>query len=94
MPFAVIKAAWVADASCVNEPWPELFFDEENRDSVTQAKAICASCPVIMECRQKALDEGEPHGVWGGLTTEERYKLKSRQRRANYNTRRRVKVGA
>lgn len=93
MPFAVIKADWIKQGNCVKTPWPELFFDEENRASVTEAKLECASCPVIAECRKYALDTGESHGVWGGLTANERFKLKTRQRRTDYNTRRRVQTG-
>ena len=36
------------------------------------AKQICHDCPVITACRRHALDVGERHGVWGGLTTTER----------------------
>jgi WhiB family redox-sensing transcriptional regulator len=36
------------------------------------AKALCATCPVIMECRAHALKVREPFGVWGGLTEAER----------------------
>ena len=37
-----------------------------------RAKAICRQCPVITDCRRHALDVGERHGIWGGLTTTER----------------------
>ena len=36
------------------------------------AKAICASCPVMTQCRQHALTVREPYGVWGGMTEDER----------------------
>jgi WhiB family redox-sensing transcriptional regulator len=36
------------------------------------AKAVCASCPVMQECRQHALTVREPYGVWGGMTEDER----------------------
>ena len=37
-----------------------------------QAKQICASCPVMQQCREHALKVREPYGVWGGLTEDER----------------------
>jgi WhiB family redox-sensing transcriptional regulator len=37
-----------------------------------QAKRICRECPVQAECREYALAVGEPYGVWGGMTEEER----------------------
>jgi WhiB family redox-sensing transcriptional regulator len=36
------------------------------------AKAICAQCPVITQCRAHALHVQEPYGIWGGLTENER----------------------
>ena len=37
-----------------------------------RAKEICAACPVVGECRDYALSIREPHGVWGGLSEQER----------------------
>ncbi|MFC9835932.1 WhiB family transcriptional regulator [Rhodococcus sp. NPDC127530] len=37
-----------------------------------RAKAICRRCPVLVECRDHALNVTEPFGIWGGLTASER----------------------
>jgi WhiB family transcriptional regulator, redox-sensing transcriptional regulator len=37
-----------------------------------QAKRVCHRCPVIVQCREHALDVQEPFGVWGGLSAAER----------------------
>jgi WhiB family redox-sensing transcriptional regulator len=37
-----------------------------------RAKAICAGCPVQPQCLDHALAIQEPHGIWGGLTENER----------------------
>ncbi|MDI9894532.1 WhiB family transcriptional regulator [Rhodococcus sp. IEGM 1381] len=37
-----------------------------------EAKSICALCPVTRQCLSYAIDHGEPHGVWGGMTAKER----------------------
>ena len=37
-----------------------------------KAKAICAVCPVRVECLNYAIRIREPHGVWGGLNEIER----------------------
>lgn len=37
-----------------------------------EAKAICHHCPVIMQCREHALNMHEPYGIWGGLSAEKR----------------------
>ena len=47
-----------------------------------EAKAICAGCPVRLECLAYALDSGEAYGVWGGATEDERRAMR-RQRRAS-----------
>jgi WhiB family redox-sensing transcriptional regulator len=39
---------------------------------VTQAKAICAGCPVRCQFLAFALDTRNDHGVWGGMSEEER----------------------
>jgi WhiB family redox-sensing transcriptional regulator len=56
----------------------ELFFHPDGergpardlRDAA--AKAVCATCPVLGQCRSHALQVREPYGVWGGMTEDER----------------------
>jgi WhiB family redox-sensing transcriptional regulator len=50
---------------------PAVFF-EGTDDSGTEAKQVCARCPVRDECRDYALAAGEEFGVWGGLNEDER----------------------
>jgi transposase len=52
--------------ACNNKD-PELFFDSARVD---RAKAVCATCPVMQECR--TANWQETHGVFGGMTAEER----------------------
>ncbi len=42
------------------------------------AKAVCAACPVIAECRAHALAAREPYGVWGGLSESDREQILGR----------------
>lgn len=57
---------------------PDVFFHPEGergpRKAARDAAAIgvCASCPVLAQCRQHSLEVREPYGVWGGLTEEDR----------------------
>jgi WhiB family transcriptional regulator, redox-sensing transcriptional regulator len=46
-----------------------------------RAKQICASCPVLEQCRAHALAVHEPYGVWGGLSESERDVIVRRQDR-------------
>lgn len=62
---------------------PDSFFPEEDRErglGYTQAKKLCATCPVQKLCLEFALVNDERIGLWGGLTPGERAKLKGRGR--------------
>jgi WhiB family redox-sensing transcriptional regulator len=47
-------------------------------DSVRAAKKVCMGCPVKQECLDYALRRDERFGVWGGLTAQQRRRLKRR----------------
>ncbi|MFD9129875.1 WhiB family transcriptional regulator [Kitasatospora sp. NPDC059571] len=59
-----------------------------------QAKQVCARCPVLLECREHALAQPEPYGVWGGLTAAERRVVLARRRRREAELREARRVGA
>ena len=44
---------------------------------VAEAKAVCAGCRVRYECLAFALRTHQAHGIWGGLTEQERFPLRS-----------------
>ena len=44
---------------------PDTFFAEDPAQ-VEFAKALCADCPIRVECLEGALERAEPWGVWGG----------------------------
>lgn len=72
---------WTDLAACRGVD-PELFFPVSVTgpalDQVTEAKKVCAGCPVVADCLAWALRAGEPVGVWGGTTPEERRYLRLR----------------
>jgi hypothetical protein len=43
-----------------------------NRAQVKLCKALCQECPVVDECREWGIAQGELWGIWGGLTAHER----------------------
>ena len=68
---------WQEDAACRGTDGTFFFPPDRERESartkrVARAKAVCFQCPVIADCRAYALQVGEPFGVWGGLSEEER----------------------
>ena len=45
----------------------------QSLEQVTRAKAVCTGCPVRRQCLAFALRTRQIHGVWGGLTEDERH---------------------
>lgn len=68
---------WEDDAAC-RDLDPELFFPdraEGRTNHGTEAKAVCAGCPVTRECLVAAIRRREKHGVWGGAGEPTRRRL-------------------
>lgn len=66
--------AWMDHGLCV-QVGPEAHYPEKG-DPTTVAKRVCLGCPVRAECLDYALRHDERYGVWGGLSTRERRKLR------------------
>lgn len=66
----VRHSSWRSRAICCGVD-PDLFFCEGAED-VAAAKLVCQGCPVRRPCLLEALEGGVAHGVWGGLTADER----------------------
>lgn len=77
---------WHSDAACRRDE-AGLFFAPSKEPTASRlrreqaAKQVCAGCPVLLECREHALMQPEPYGVWGGLTAAERRVVLARRRR-------------
>jgi WhiB family transcriptional regulator, redox-sensing transcriptional regulator len=79
--FGLLDQYWRMDALCAQTD-PDLFFPEVGERNPA-AKAVCGRCAVREECLAVALDRREPYGIWGGLSADERKKLRTRQRKAS-----------
>ncbi len=70
---------WTDLAACRGVD-PELFYPISATgpavEQVTKAKKVCSGCPVTEDCLNWALRAGEPVGIWGGTTPEERRYLR------------------
>ena len=66
----------VPDALCAQTD-PEAFFPEKGGTS-NLARAICAKCPLTLQCLLTALDNREEFGVWGGAGPKERKQLRTK----------------
>lgn len=66
------EEVWREQAKCKGMD-PDVFHPDLNKPSEIEAiKAICNACPVQHDCAEHAINDGEPFGIWGGLTERER----------------------
>lgn len=72
-------APWTKDAVCATVDRDLWFSPEVDPAALREAKRLCGECPARNPCLQHALEQDERWGVWGGLTTGER----ARMRKAN-----------
>ncbi|WP_374104390.1 WhiB family transcriptional regulator [Streptomyces sp. ISL-43] len=86
VPAREADGPWHADAVCRRDE-AGLFFAPSKEPTAARlsreeaAKRVCARCPVMVACREHALLQPEPYGVWGGLTAAERRVVLARRRR-------------
>ena len=75
---------WQLDSACRGLDSDIFYHPDGERGSarerrVSTAKAICAACPVMAQCRAHALKTKEPYGVGGGLGEEDREVIYAQQ---------------
>ena len=73
---AVGEPSWQERSLCAQTD-PEAFFPEKG-GSTREAKRVCLSCEVRVECLEYALENDERFGIWGGLSERERRRVKKR----------------
>ena len=78
---STLQIDWQMKAAC-RGPHATVFFPpprperrDEKRRREAEAKEICRSCPVRDACLQYALGIREQHGIWGGLSENERREM-------------------
>jgi WhiB family redox-sensing transcriptional regulator len=68
---------WRSMAACRSAD-PDLFFPVSasagSQAQVAEAKAVCARCLVRRQCLDFAIRTRQVHGIWGGMTEQERYR--------------------
>lgn len=73
---------WLDAGACRDED-PDLFFPVASAGpglvQVAAAKAVCARCAVRERCLRFALAASQDHGVWGGMSEEERRAIRLAQ---------------
>ena len=71
---------WQEDANCLDMPLNLFFYEDNERgaqraDTLADAKAVCAPCPVRNKCLEHALSVPEKYGIWGGYDENERWAM-------------------
>lgn len=62
--------SWRTRAAC--RGYPSRLWFSYDPDEQARAAAVCDRCPVRGPCLDEAMERGEIHGIWGGLTVKER----------------------
>lgn len=68
------RQRWRLSAACRGQE-TDIWYPERGEDHRVP-RAICATCPVIVDCLEHALTWPETMGVWGGRTVQERRRLR------------------
>jgi WhiB family redox-sensing transcriptional regulator len=76
VPPSLSLKSWLPAAACGNAD-TRIFFEAHP----AAAKKLCADCTARAKCLEYALLTGLRHGVWGGLTSNERSALLRKRRR-------------
>jgi len=58
--------------------------EAERSEREAQCKQVCAMCPVVLECLERALVLKQPYGVWGGMTEQERREFRAHLKDEGY----------
>lgn len=71
---------WMAYATCwVEDIPPDVFFPIDG-EGVVLPISICNRCPVREACLEYALANHEDHGIWGGKSERERWRIRRNRR--------------
>lgn len=84
---------WSERGNCRGVHPSTMFPERGDMAGWQRARQVCRDCPVIEQCREAGLDE--LHGCWGGLSPDERRRLRVKRDRekAPHGSRSRYKAG-
>jgi WhiB family transcriptional regulator, redox-sensing transcriptional regulator len=75
---------WMSDAACSDKS-PDMFFPvgktANARSTEAQAKKVCSTCIVKVDCLEYALYHSIDHGIWGGVNEDDRRFMRRERRR-------------
>lgn len=59
-----------------------MFPSDGDTQGINDAKGLCATCGVSLECLEAAIRRGEQFGIWGGMTPDERKSFRRKLQRS------------
>ena len=74
------RPEWRDDSACAGADSEVFFPPGEDEAAAMPAKKICALCPVQEQCLEYALATNQTEGVWGGMSSGDRRRLRRRLR--------------
>ena len=66
--------SWTQRAACRGTD-TDIFFPASPEEEA-EALSICATCPVRAQCLEHAIRNRETYGIWGGMTPEQRRRVR------------------
>ena len=71
----LLRPLWMRNAACRGQGFEAWFQIEELSGEADAARRVCSGCRVRPECLDYAVAAGIRHGLWGGLSAQERAAL-------------------
>lgn len=75
LPRVNAPGEWIEDAACARVGGDSWYPEKGESDVAEDAKRVCRRCPVLAECLDYAIANGEKHGIWGGTNERQRRRL-------------------
>lgn len=72
----------LTEGLCVGSKEADNWHADQHReaDQRRKARSMCHQCPVMAQCRSYALANPALSGTWGGLTEQERTRIRNRDK--------------
>lgn len=73
--------SWRDRAACLDAPqeWFFTSFPERPTPNILRGIEVCQTCPVTTDCLDWAVTTNQTAGVWGGLLTDQRRRIRRRR---------------
>ena len=77
--------SWMDDAACRGRRDVDFFPEIGYNGKAPKAVAVCKTCPVQKDCLEFAVENNIDHGIWGGMSPQQRKQyLRNGYRKGNF----------